>query len=303
MGATGQNVDRAPLVTLDRSPGTSPVAVYRLPDRGATGHPAAAGPHRHDFLVMFYAHRAGGTVGIDGRAWSVRDGYLFVIAPGQAVSFPTEAGTAAAIVDEGWVVRFPADAVPPGAYASWRAHPLLFPFARGIDRVQRLTVPVGERGSWLGRFGDLDRELRDRPDGYHEAAVAHLTLLLVAAARLSAGVAGQLRSSDEPLLAAVFDVIEERFGEPISLADVAAAVSLTPGHVTTVLRRRTGRTVQQWLVQRRMQEARRLLTETDLTVAAVGRRVGYADVSYFIRRFRAEHRMTPVMWRDRAPGD
>jgi AraC-like DNA-binding protein len=55
--------------------------------------------------------------------------------------------------------------------------------------------------------------------------------------------------------------------------------------------------VQQWLTERRMQEARRLLTETDLTVAAIAHRVGYLDVSYFIRRFRAEHQITPALWR------
>jgi AraC family transcriptional activator of pobA len=42
-----------------------------------------------------------------------------------------------------------------------------------------------------------------------------------------------------------------------------------------------------------------LLSETDLTVAAIGRLFGYPDLSYFIKRFRDEHRMTPVQWRTR----
>ena len=76
------------------------------------------------------------------------------------------------------------------------------------------------------------------------------------------------------------------------MADVAAALALTPGHLTTLVRRKTGRTVQQWITQRRMQQARRLLTETDAAVAVISRRVGYPDVSYFIKRFRAEHGVT-----------
>jgi AraC family transcriptional activator of pobA len=124
-----------------------------------------------------------------------------------------------------------------------------------------------------------------------------LTLLLVTVARLTTDVAGDLRSADEPLLAAVFDVIAQRFREPISPSDVAAEVALTPGHLTTAVRRKTGRTVQQWLTERRMQVARRLLSETDLTVAAISRRVGHPDVSYFIKRFRIEHDATPAPWR------
>jgi AraC-like DNA-binding protein len=110
-------------------------------------------------------------------------------------------------------------------------------------------------------------------------------------------VAGEFRASDEPLLAAVFEIIERRYAEPVSLSGIAAEVALTPGHLTTVVRRRTGRTVQQWLTQRRLQQARVLLTGTDLPVAVISRRVGYPDVSYFIKRFRAEHDVTPARWR------
>ncbi|WP_436536727.1 AraC family transcriptional regulator [Actinoplanes sp. HUAS TT8] len=287
-----------PVAVYRRGPGTPPVAVSRLPDVALTPHPLPRPQtHTHDFLVLLYADRASGTFVIDDRKWSVTDGDLFVVAPGQVLSFPAEV---ADIVTDGWVVFFPADVIRAGAYASWRAHPLLFPFAAGGERAQRLRVPPGERNAWLDRLSALDAELQGRRTGYPEAALAHLTLLLVAVARLTPDVAGELRSADEPLLAAVFDVIEERFADPVSLADVAAALALTPGHLTTVVRRKTGRTVQQWLTERRMQEARRLLTETDLTVAAVAHRVGYPDASYFIKRFRTEHEATPERWRQGA---
>ena len=58
-----------------------------------------------------------------------------------------------------------------------------------------------------------------------------------------------------------------------------------------------GRTVQEWITERRMTQARRLLVETDLTVAEVGRRVGYADPVYFGRSFRRAHATTPLRWR------
>lgn len=294
--------DGVPVVAFGHVPGIAPIAVARLPDDSPAVDAPVSGPHAHDFLTLFYAHRADGTIVIDGRAWTVAGGDLFVIAPGQVVSFVGPHETVAA---DGWAVWFPADVVrpgTPGAYSSWRTHPLLFPFARGVDRAQRLRIPPAERAGWVERCAALAAELRSRRDGCHEAALAHLTLLLVATARLSAGVADQLRSSDEPLLAAVFDVIERRYHEPISLADVAADVALTAGHLTTVVRRKTGRTVQQWIAQRRMQQARLLLAETGLTVAAISHRVGYPDVSYFIKRFRAEHRLTPAQWRHATPG-
>jgi AraC family transcriptional regulator, transcriptional activator of pobA len=143
----------------------------------------------------------------------------------------------------------------------------------------------------------LDLELRQRRDGSREAVLAHLTLLLVGVGRLAADVVGDLRFKDEPLLAEVFGFIEERYRERVSLKDVARAVSLSSGHLTTVVRRKTGRTVQEWIVERRMVEARRLLVETDLAVEEVGRRGGYGDAGYFVRSFRRAHGATPLGWR------
>jgi AraC-like DNA-binding protein len=42
-----------------------------------------------------------------------------------------------------------------------------------------------------------------------------------------------------------------------------------------------------------MAPARRPLVETDLTVAELGRKVGYADPIYFARTFRRAHASTP----------
>jgi AraC-like DNA-binding protein len=158
-------------------------------------------------------------------------------------------------------------------------------------------VPPADRHAWSRRFDALEDELRERRDGYSEAALAHLTLLLVNVSRLAADVAGDLRLNDEPLLAAVFDVIEARYHEPLSLKDVAAVVGLSPGHLTTTVARRTGRTVQQWITERRMAQARQLLAGTDLTVETTAARAGYRDVSYFIRTFKRGHGVTPADWR------
>jgi AraC-like DNA-binding protein len=272
--------------------------VTRLLGDEVAGTGPAQGPHAHDFLVVLYARRADGHLVVDGRTYAVTDGDVFVIAPGQVVSNvgPDHAG----IIDA-WVVSFAADVVrraPAGALSSWRTHPLLYPFARDAGaRTQRLRVPPGDRDSWAERYAALAEELRGRRDGYHDAVLAHLTLLLVDISRLSADLVGDLHAVDEPVLAAVFDIVEARYQDAISLADVAAELGLSPNHLTTLVRRKTGRTVQQWIIERRMQAARRLLGDTDLPVATVSGRVGYRDVSYFIRRFRADHGMTPLSWR------
>ncbi|WP_280269289.1 helix-turn-helix transcriptional regulator [Nocardia wallacei] len=256
---------------------TPPVSTLRLDMRTRRDIP----PHIHDFPGLWYVADAA---------------VVYVIGAGQVVD-----GTAIELVEGGVAVFFDPAALGGGGripWPAWRSHPLLFPFLherRG--GVLRLTVPASHRALWDGTIAAIETELADRREGYRQAASAHLTLLLIDLARLAADVVGDLRRSGEPLLAEVFDVIDKRHGQPLSLRQVAEAVGMSPGHLTTVVRRRTGRTVQDWIIERRMAEARRLLSDTELPISEVARRVGISDPGYFTRLFRREHGVPPRRWR------
>ncbi len=95
----------------------------------------------------------------------------------------------------------------------------------------------------------------------------------------------------------VFARIEATFHEPVSAADVARALGYTPGHLTTVIRQRTGRPLLEWITERRLTEVRRLLRETDLPLDVVAARTGLRDAGYLVRRFRQRYGTTPQRWR------
>ena len=57
----------------------------------------------------------------------------------------------------------------------------------------------------------IERELQTPCDGSAEAALAHLTLLLVGVARISVDIGHDLRLRSEPLLAAVFEFMRAAF--------------------------------------------------------------------------------------------
>ena len=240
--------------------------------------------HIHDFPVLWYAHTAG---------------LVYVVAPGAAVD-PRQVPHR----DSGVGVVFdPAilDGDGRSPWPSWHAHPLLFPFVHGQSGgLLRLTVSPARQPLWNSAIESIEAELADRKQGYRQAALAHLTLLLIDVARLAGDVVGELKRSGEPLLAEVFTVIDRCLAEPLSLRDVAHELGITPGHLTTVVRRRTGRTVQEWIIERRMAEARSLLSDTDLPVAEIARRIGMSDPGYFSRLFRRTHDTSPREWRGRS---
>ena len=255
---------------------TPPVSVLRIgrdevPERGR---------HIHDFPVLWYVHATG---------------LVYVVAAGEVID-PRQVED-----PHGGVGVFFDPAVLGGdgrsPWPAWRGHPLLFPFLHGQSGgLLHLKVPAARRSAWDATIRSIETELTDRQEGYQQAALARLTLLLIDVARLAEDVSGELRRSGEPLLADVFAVIDRRHADPLSLPDVAREVGMTPGHLTTIVRRRTGRTVQEWIIERRMAEARSLLADTDLPIGEIARRVGMSDPGYFSRLFRNTHGMpTPKM--------
>jgi AraC family transcriptional activator of pobA len=163
-----------------------------------------------------------------------------MIAPAEVVRVSEHSHDTAA---EGWCVYFPPEIIGSrelGGTLGWTAHPCCSHCSdRGAGGAQRLRVPVSERATWSQHAAALERLLHQPRDGSAEAALAHLTVLLVSAARISV-VGKDVRFRREPVLATVFEFVEEHYHEPISLQTVAGAVGLTPGYLATVVRRTSG---------------------------------------------------------------
>lgn len=284
-----------PMFALEPSATDAPRVCAEWLDRDhAMAH---SGPHGHQFLSLIYFEWGGGRQRVGSQEWEVSAGDLFLIAPGETHD-ASELRDAA-----GWMVEFSADVIEPAgdttAFLSWHTNPLLYPFVHPSEReVARFEVPAEDRPEWSRRLRSLESELREKASGYREAVLAYLTLILVEVARLAQDVVEGLRVQDQPALAEIFRFIEDHYAEPISLKDVARAVNLSSGYLTTLVRRQTGRTVLEWISERRMVEARRLLVETDESVERIGARVGYDDPAYFARRFRSAHKTTPASWRN-----
>ncbi len=142
------------------------------------------------------------------------------------------------------------------------------------------------------------RELDDRPPGYRYGVQAHLSLVLLDVLRLVGDFGSRDNSqAADPLLGAAFAFIERGYARPISAQDVARAVGRSTAHLTTTMRLRTGLTAGEWIAERRMAEARRLLVGTGLDLAAIADRAGYSDTDALARAFRRTHRLTPAAWR------
>ncbi|MEO1430733.1 MAG: AraC family transcriptional regulator [Cyanobacteria bacterium J06633_8] len=101
-----------------------------------------------------------------------------------------------------------------------------------------------------------------------------------------------------PRLRQVFDFIELNYHQNIGLKEVAQAVGYSSAYLTNLVRRLTGKTVNNWIIERRIAEARRLLLETDLSIERIAFDIGYQNMNHFYYQFRNYYKNTPGAWRE-----
>lgn len=91
--------------------------------------------------------------------------------------------------------------------------------------------------------------------------------------------------------------IESNVGSDLQLVDLACESALSIPHLHTLFRQRLGRTPHQFVLERKVQQACRLLSGTDYPVKQVGRECGFANVETFCRAFRKQVGTTPSRYR------
>lgn len=117
---------------------------------------------------------------------------------------------------------------------------------------------------------------------------------------LYAAVENQLQAlqNSADIIARVESYIRAHFRENINRDDVAAIVFITPNYLSKLFRSKMGMNLREYINQIRIEEARRMLLTTSLSVSEIAGHVGYDNISYFSTVFRKLVGMSPVDWRN-----
>ena len=113
---------------------------------------------------------------------------------------------------------------------------------------------------------------------------------------------GMTRELD-PRIALTLNTMAERPRHPFTVAELAAAVQLSPSRFAHLFRAQTGVAPLQYLHVLRMAHARVLLERTSLSVKEVMAEVGISDPSHFARAFRRFHGVSAREFRNRRRPD
>lgn len=91
--------------------------------------------------------------------------------------------------------------------------------------------------------------------------------------------------------------VDDNYAEKITLEDIADIVELNPVYFSVLFKKETGMNFSAYLVNVRMEMAKKMLREGNETIAAVAEKVGYKDSRYFSQIFSKTVGVKPALYR------
>jgi AraC-like DNA-binding protein len=275
---------------LNRSapaPNWAGVGTCTLPQTDlALPHPA---PRRLPYHLLALTTAGHGTVEVDFALQRCRPGTLLWIRPGQAVRFGVEPGLDATLVS--WSRNLLSAADVSGVPVDDLPGPSRWQLAGEdedavISEVAQLGVDCARHVSGAAA-GALLR---------HQLAVLLLRIALLGSGDGRRG--GTTTTSAESRTYARFRRdLEDGHPHSRRVEDYAARLGCSVRTLTRACLAVTGRTAKQVVDDRVALEARRLLACTELSVAEIGRRLGFAEPTNFGRFFHREAGLSPGAFR------
>lgn len=106
-----------------------------------------------------------------------------------------------------------------------------------------------------------------------------------------------LRGGGEKAIDVALHYIKEHYNEDISLEKVAATVFLNPAYFSQLFKLKTGQGYKDYVINLRLEQAKRLLLNPRLKLADIATRIGYQDMRHFTQLFRKRFCITPTEYR------
>ncbi|MCA2217676.1 helix-turn-helix domain-containing protein [Jidongwangia harbinensis] len=267
------------------APSWAGVGTCALPETALAGPDPAT--HRLPYHLLALITAGHGTVEVDFEPWPGRPGTLLWVRPGQAVRFGDRPGLDADLV-------------------VWERRLLTADELAGVG-VDEPTGPVrwqlaGEdQDAVISDVAQLAVDCRRHSGGATAAALLRhqLAVLLLRIALLDTDPATPAATAESRTFARFRRALEDGHARTRRVEDYAEQLECSVRTLTRASLAVTGRTAKQVVDDRVALEARRLLACTTLSVAEVGRRLGFPEPTNFGRFFHRESGLSPGAFRAR----
>lgn len=247
-------------------------------------------PHRHSFYHLAFFTGGEGTHTIDFERFPVQVGQLYFMTPGQVHSWFFSGKIT------GYVMNVSAAFF--NAFLKDDNYIERFPFFSGISAEGVVQLPADEIKGIVALFEQMLSEI-EKGTLYSIDMLRLLTLELfiqVSRATNQDGVKQEL-PHNYLLLRNFRKLVEQHYMQLKLPKEYAALLYVTPNYLNAFCRHMLGKSAGEIIRDRVLLEAKRLLTNADMSIASIAWQLNFADNSYFTKFFKKYTGVTPEEFR------
>lgn len=264
--------------------------------RPSHAHDVTEVDHYHDFCELVLVLSGRGRHLLEGESFPVSAGNVFVVQGQQVHSFREREGLVLVNIMYD-PLRLPLPAGLLRRMPGYSALFLLEPSFRSAHRFSsRLQLDREDLGAAEALAERIEAESAAALPG-HEAVLLGLLVELMAFLSRRYGESEVRESRSLLEMGKLISTLEQRSGEPWTLAQMAKVARLSRTNLLRVFRQATGKSPIDYLIGLRIEAAKRLLRQGELSMTDIALETGFGDSNYFARKFRQATGRTPTAFR------
>lgn len=164
-----------------------------------------------------------------------------------------------------------------------------------------LAFKCGRQGAdFLYYMSEMQREMEQQQAHCNDAAQSLLTLFLIKLLRYKPIAVVEPPAKANRECANIKRYIDTHYTENLTLDMLAEIAHLNKYYLAHAFAREYGMAPIRYLLERRIQESRYFLTNTDYSVSQISQILGFSSPSYFSQRFRQMQGASPTDYRQTA---
>jgi AraC family transcriptional activator of pobA len=247
-------------------------------------------PHRHSFYHFVSFTKGKGSHTIDFEKFPVKPFQIYFMIPGQVHSWHFVGDV------DGYIVHFNESLV--SSFLQKEHYLERFSFFKGDAATAVCQIPQNEQDEVKALFESMLKELKEAKEEHLDLIRLSLLKLFITVDRTRKRKEIKNIAPQKLLLLRNYQQLIDKYFRTIKLPrEYAGLLYITPNHLNALCTELLGKTAGDLIRDRILLEAKRLLTNADMTVTGIAYDLDFQDNSYFNRFFKKNVGMTPDEFR------
>ncbi|MBQ2967791.1 MAG: AraC family transcriptional regulator [Clostridia bacterium] len=253
--------------------------------------------HKHDFVEFVYILSGNYTQYVDGVPFEVQKGDLIYIGPGETHAFSSNEEVSA------YDIYVRPELIYNKLLSDQPTDLLALSLCREFSaEISNIAPCVSFQGADLIEIESLlnamQNECNQNTPGKNLVLTGYFTVLITKFLR-------EIRKKQmymfdrqlQKIMPEILQYIEENYRKPLSLEELAEKSFYNPSYFSRIFKELYGKTLTEYIAEKRIMEAVKLLENTELSIEEICHAVGYGDKKHFYKMFKAKMELTPGQYR------